>query len=59
MLTLIGFPIYWLRLEWELLVVFLLSIVTLLYSILMQECSRCPTFDCPNNSAQAKPGGAK
>jgi hypothetical protein len=49
MLTLIGFPIYWLGFQWELLVVFLLSITTLLYSILLQECSRCPSFGCPNN----------
>jgi hypothetical protein len=48
-LTLTGFPIYWLRFEWELLVVYLLSITTLLFSILLQECSRCPSFGCPNN----------
>ena len=50
MLVMIAFPIFWLRFQWELLVVYLLSIVTLLYSILLQECSRCPSFDCPNNS---------
>jgi hypothetical protein len=50
MLAMIGYPIYWLRLEWELLVVYMLSITTLLFSILMQECSRCPSLGCPSNS---------
>lgn len=49
MMIMIGFPIFWLRFQWELLVVYILSIVTLLYSILLQECSRCPSFGCPNN----------
>lgn len=49
-IVLIGFPIFWLRFRWELLVVYMLSIVTLLYSILLQECARCPSFECPNNS---------
>jgi len=49
MLVLIAFPIAWLRFQWELLVVYLLSIGTLLYSILLQECSRCPSYTCPNN----------
>ncbi len=49
-MTLIIFPIFWLRFQWELLVVYLLSIVTLLYSVLLQECSRCMNFGCPNNS---------
>ena len=48
-LTLIFFPVYWLSFEWELLVVYLLSITTLIYSIFLQECSRCPSFACPNN----------
>ena len=50
MLVMIAFPIFWLRFRWELLVIYLLSIVTLVYSILLQECSRCPSFDCPNNT---------
>lgn len=52
MLILIVFPVFWLRMQWELLAVYLLSIVTLLYSILLQECSRCPSYDCPNNRAK-------
>ena len=48
-LVLTAFPIPWLRFQWELLVVYLLSITTLLFSILLQECSRCPSYGCPNN----------
>ncbi|TET37774.1 MAG: hypothetical protein E3J72_05235 [Planctomycetota bacterium] len=43
------YPVYWLRYEWELLVVHLLAIAVLLISIMLQECTRCLYFKCPNN----------
>lgn len=48
-LILIIFPIYWLRFEWELLVIFLLSVAGLLSTVLMHECRTCISFDCGNN----------
>jgi hypothetical protein len=48
-LVLTFFPVYWLAFQWELLVVYLLSIVGLLASILMDRCPRCLHFDCANN----------
>ncbi len=50
MLVMVSYPIYWLRFEWELLVLYLLSIVVLVSSIMLQECSRCTYFECGNNS---------
>jgi len=49
MLVLTVFPIYWLRFEWELLLLFLLSIVVVVMSIGQTECPRCLNFECPHN----------
>ena len=49
MLALTAFPTIWLWREWELLFVFLLSIVVLLLSIGMNECTRCLNFACGHN----------
>lgn len=48
-LILILFPIYWLRFEWELLVIFLLSVAGLLSTVLIHECRSCISFHCGNN----------
>jgi len=49
MLTLTLFPVYWLSFQWELLIIFLSSIVALFLSIPMHECTKCISFHCPNN----------
>jgi hypothetical protein len=49
MAVLTLFPIYWLRFEWELLALFLLSVVVVLLSIGQTECPRCLNFDCAHN----------
>ncbi|MHC4957699.1 MAG: hypothetical protein ACYTGN_04930 [Planctomycetota bacterium] len=49
MLVLTFFPVYWLAAEWELLVLYLLSIGVLLTTIGQNECPRCLNFDCPHN----------
>ena len=44
------FPTYWLWAQWELLVVYFLSVAGLMGSIVMHECPRCAHFDCPHNA---------
>lgn len=48
-LVLTFFPVYWLRFQWELLFLYLLSIVVLLTSINLNECHRCINFECGHN----------
>ncbi len=43
------FPVYWLWFEWELLVLYFLSIAAVLLSIGLNECPRCLNFECPHN----------
>lgn len=50
MLILTLYPIYWLRYEWELLMVFILSIAVVILSIGQTECSRCLNFECSHNT---------
>lgn len=50
MLVLTLFPVYWLLHEWELLLLYLLSIVVLIMSIRLNECSRCLNFMCSHNT---------
>jgi hypothetical protein len=49
MLILTFFPVYWLRFEWELLALYLLSIGVLLSAIGLEQCPRCMNFDCGHN----------
>lgn len=49
MLVLTAFPIYWLRFEWELLLVYVLSVAVVVTSIGINECSRCINFACGHN----------
>ena len=49
MLVLTTFPIFWLRFAWELLFLYLLSIIVLMQSIGLNDCPRCPNFDCGHN----------
>ena len=48
-LTLTFFPLYWLRFQWELLLLYILSWGMLVTSISLNECPRCIYFDCKNN----------
>lgn len=50
MLVLTLFPVYWLAFQWELLVIYLVSIAVIVLSIGQTECPRCLNFDCPHNS---------
>lgn len=50
MLILTLFPIYWLWIQWELLLFYLLGVVVLVQSIGMSECTRCLNFDCGHNT---------
>lgn len=49
MAVLTLFPVYWLRFQWELLLLYLLSIGVLLTSIGLNECPRCINFECAHN----------
>ncbi len=49
MLVLTLFPVYWLWFEWELLLLYSLSIVVLLTSIGLNECPRCLNFERGHN----------
>jgi len=49
MAVLTFFPVYWLRFQWELLFLYLLSIVVILTSIGLNECPRCLNFQCGHN----------
>jgi hypothetical protein len=49
MLVLTFFPVYWLLSQWELLLVYLLSIAVLVTSIGQNECPRCLNFECGHN----------
>lgn len=48
-LTITFFPVYWLRFQWELLLLYFLSWGVLVSSISLHQCSRCISFDCKNN----------
>lgn len=50
MAVLTIYPVFWLWQEWELLLLYLLSIVVLVLSIGYNECSRCLNFDCGHNT---------
>lgn len=43
------FPVYWLRFQWELLLLYFLSVGVFVASISLHECSRCIYFECKNN----------
>ena len=47
----ILFPVYWLARNWELLVIYLLSVAVLLITMMRYECTRCIHFDCSHNRA--------
>jgi hypothetical protein len=49
-LILIFFPIYWMRLYPDLLVIYLLSLAVFGMTIRRNECKRCIYFECPVNS---------
>lgn len=49
MTVLTFFPVYWLRFQWELLLLYFLSIGVVLLSIGLNECPRCLNFACPHN----------
>jgi hypothetical protein len=49
-LILIFFPIYWMRLYPDLLVIYLLSLAVFGMTIRRNECKRCIYFECPANS---------
>ena len=49
-LILVIFPIYWMRLYPDLLVIYLLSLTVLGMTIRRNECKRCIYFECPANS---------
>lgn len=44
------FPLYWLTMRWELLVIYTLSWTVLFLSISSSACSRCIDFNCKFNS---------
>ncbi|OQY03839.1 MAG: hypothetical protein B6I22_10720 [Desulfobacteraceae bacterium 4572_123] len=48
-IVLIFFPIYWIRLYPDLLVIYLLSLAVFGMTIRRNECVRCIYFDCPAN----------
>jgi len=50
-LTIIFFPIYWMRIYPDLLVVYVLSLAVFGITIRRNECKRCIYFECPANSA--------
>ena len=43
------FPVFWLRFQWELLLLYFLSWGVLVTSITLNECPRCINFACGNN----------
>jgi hypothetical protein len=45
------YPVYWIRNEWELLLIYVLSMAALVASIVKNECSKCLYFECGNNTA--------
>lgn len=49
MAVLTFFPVYWLWFQWELLLIYLLSVVVLVTSIGLNECPRCLNFECAHN----------
>lgn len=57
--VLIVFPLYWLFQQPGLLLIFLLSLIVFLMTILRNECRRCAFVDCPVNKAPdaSKPNG--
>lgn len=50
MLMLTIYPTLWLWKQWELLLIYLLSVVVVVLSIGHNECSRCLNFDCGHNT---------
>jgi hypothetical protein len=58
-LIIILLPLYWLRLQVDLLVIYLLSFAIFLITIRRNECSRCIYFNCPANNVPEDIKGAK
>ena len=50
MLILTIYPTLWLWRQWELLFLYLLSVVVVVLSIGENECSRCLNFECSHNT---------
>ena len=44
-----SFPIYWLAMQPEFLVIYLVSIAVMVLTLARYECNRCMFFDCPFN----------
>ena len=44
------YPIYWMRFQWELLILYILSWGVLALSIYTAGCARCIDFECKNNA---------
>ena len=44
------YPVYWLTFQWELLIIYFLSLGIILSSIIKHECSKCLYFECSNNT---------
>jgi hypothetical protein len=53
LLILVGFPLYWLFLRIDLLVIYVLSLGVLGATIRRYECMRCIYFECPANCVPA------
>jgi hypothetical protein len=45
----ILFPVYWLLQNFELLIIYLLSIAVLLITMMRSECTRCAHLNCAHN----------
>ena len=58
-LIIILLPLYWLRLQVDLLVIYLLSFAVFGITIKRYECSRCIYFNCPANNVPEDIKGAK
>jgi len=44
-----AFPMYWLAMHWELLVLYLITIVNMAWTLGRYECPRCRFFNRPFN----------
>ena len=47
--VLLLFPLYWLLLEFDLLIIYVLSLTVCFAAIYRSECKRCIYFECPLN----------
>jgi hypothetical protein len=50
LLVSILFPVNWLLENWELLIIYFLSLAVLLITMMRYECTRCIHFDCSHNN---------